>query len=203
MDKQKQYDNERCPGEWLTNEKGIHYFVRDGETPEEAWKRREETMRNNMSVDELKEQLQQHIPEETPVVKINLDADIQKRLDAANTSKERQKIAYRYIMDNLCGEYAAPDGRTITISSVGADKITHRDIEVKLRVSPSLADLIKTGEFLTVKDSDPKVNPKFVKFAYYKVTFQIGNDRYTGLLNVGIRADNSSTLYDLNPFNKQ
>lgn len=134
------------------------------------------------------------------VVKVDMDTDVQKRLDVAKTPKERQKIAYRYIMDNLCGEYAAPDGRTIAISSVGADKITHRDISVKLRVSPQLADFLRVGEFQGIKEVEHK---KFVKFAYYKVAFQIGNDRYTGLLNVGIRADNSSTLYDLNPFTKQ
>ncbi len=133
------------------------------------------------------------------VVKVDMDADIQKQLNAANTPKERQKIAYRYIMDNLCGKYATRDGRTVTISSVGADKITHRDIEIKLRVSPHLADFIKAGELENVKEVEHR---KFAKFAYYKVSFQLGNDTYTGLLNIGIRSDGSSTLYDLNPFNK-
>ncbi len=134
------------------------------------------------------------------VVKVNMDADIQKQLSASKSQKERQKIAYRYIMDNLCGKYATQDGREVTISSVGADKITHKDIEVKLRVSPHLAEFIKAGELESVKDVEHK---KFEKFAYYKVSFRLGEDTYTGLLNVGIRQDGSSTLYDLNPFNKQ
>lgn len=134
------------------------------------------------------------------VVKVDMNSEVQKRLDAAQTPKERQKIAFRYIMDNLCGKYTAQDGRAITISSVGADKITHKDIEVKLRVSPHLADFIRVGELEGVKDVEHK---KFVKFAYYKVAFQIGNDRYLAMLNVGIRADGTSTLYDINPFNKQ
>ena len=137
------------------------------------------------------------------IVKVDTSAAIQKKLDEAETAKERQKIAYQYIMDNLRGKYTASDGRTVAIEKVGADKITHRDIKIKLRVCPSLADMIKAGEFEGIKDAEEKSNPKFVKFAYYKVTFQLGNDRYTGLLNVGIRKDGSSTLYDLNPFDKQ
>lgn len=137
---------------------------------------------------------------ENNVVKVNLDSDIQKQLTAAKSQKERQKIAFRYIMDNLCGKYSAPDGRTITISSVGADKITHKDINIKLRVSPYLADFIRLGEFQGIKDVEHR---KFVKFAYYKVTFELNDERYTALLNVGVRSDATSTLYDINPFQKQ
>lgn len=134
------------------------------------------------------------------VVKVDMDAEVQKQLSEAKTPKERQRIAYRYVMDNLSGKYATQEGRTVTISSVGADKITHKDIEVKLRASPHLADFIKAGELENIKDVE---HNKFAKFAYYKVTFQLGKDTYTGMLNVGIRSDGSSTLYDLNPFNKQ
>ncbi len=103
-------------------------------------------------------------------------------------------------MDNLCGEYATLDGRAVTISSVGADKITHKDINVKLKVSPHLADFIRAGEFQRIKDV---MHKKFIKFAYYKVTFQIGKEKYSTLLNIGVRADGTSALYDINPFNKQ
>ncbi len=133
------------------------------------------------------------------IVKVNLDSDIQKQLDSA-TPKERQKIAYRYIMDHLTGKYTARDGREISISSVGADKITHRNIDVKLRVSPELATLIKTSKFEGVVDVEHK---RFAKMAYYKTMFQLGNDTYVGTLNIGIRSNGDSTLYDLNPFNKQ
>ncbi len=132
------------------------------------------------------------------IVKVNLDSEIQKRFDNA-TPKERQKIAYRYIMDNLVGKYAARDGREVSISSVGADKITHLNIDVKLRVSPELANLIKTGEFVGVIDVRHK---RFSKMAYYKTMFQIGNEKYVGLLNIGVRHNGESTIYDLNPFNK-
>lgn len=137
------------------------------------------------------------------IIKVDMNTQIQRQLNEAQSPKERQKIAYRYIMDNLRGKYTAPDGRTVSIEKVGADKITHRDIKVKLRVCPALADMIRAGEMVCITTATDKQNPKFVKFAYYKVPFQFGEDKYIGLLNVGIRSDGSSTLYDLNPFKKQ
>lgn len=132
-------------------------------------------------------------------VEVRMDTAIQRQFDNA-TPKERSKIAYRYIMDNLRGKYAADDGRTITISGVGADKMSHTTNETKIRVLPELARLIEAGKLQGIKDVEHK---KFSKFAYYDVSFQIGKERYTALLNVGIRANGESTLYDINPFNKQ
>ena len=67
-------------------------------------------------------------------------------------------------------------------------------------MSPHLADFIRAGEFQGIKDV---MHKKFIKFAYYKVTFQIGKEKYSALLNIGVRADGTSALYDINPFNKQ
>ena len=72
---------------------------------------------------------------------------MQKQLDAAKTPKERQQIAFRYIMDNLRGQYTASDGRTVAIERVGADKLTYHDNQEKLRVCPALADMIRAGEY--------------------------------------------------------
>lgn len=137
------------------------------------------------------------------IVEVDMDADVQKLLSAVETSKERQKIAFKYIMDNLRGQYEAPDGRTVAIERVGADKMTYRDNKDKLRVCPALADLIKVGEYDHSSPSDEKANKKFEEFAYYKVRVKIGGEVFTGMLNVGIRKNGSSTLYDLRPFYKE
>lgn len=140
------------------------------------------------------------------IVEVDMDAEVQKRLSAAETPKERQKIAFQYIMDNLRGQYAASDGRTVSIERVGADKITHHDMDVKLRVSPHLADFIKAGKLegvVEAKKEDGHPHKLFSQFAYYKVAFKIGDDLFFGRLNVGIRKDGSATLYDLNPYQKQ
>ena len=146
---------------------------------------------------------QQKMEPAKKVVEVDMDADVQKRLSAAETPKERQKIAFQYIMDNLRGQYEAPDGRTVAIERVGADKMTYRDNRDKLRVCPALADMIKSGEYDHSSPADEKPNKKFNEFAYYKVRVKIGDEVYTGMLNVGIRKDGSSTLYDLRPFYKE
>ena len=149
---------------------------------------------------------QQKMEPAKKVVEVDMDADVQKRLSAAETPKERQKIAFQYIMDNLRGQYAASDGRTVSIERVGADKITHHDMDVKLRVSPHLADFIKAGKLegvVEAKKEDGHPHKLFSQFAYYKVAFKIGDDLFFGRLNVGIRKDGSATLYDLNPYRKQ
>lgn len=137
---------------------------------------------------------------ENNVVKVNLDSDIQKQLTAAKSQKERQKIAFRYIMDNLRGVYSAPDGRTVAIERVGASKITSIDRRDKLRACPALAEMIKAGEYDHSARGEDKHNKKFEEFVYYRVRVKMGDDIYKGLLNVGIRKDGSSTLYDLRPF---
>lgn len=161
------------------------------------------------SVDDLKlQELYEKGKKETStnrVVKVDMDADIQKQFDMA-TPQERAKIAFKYIMDNLRGKYPAKDGRIVAIEKVGADKMSHTLNETKIRVLPELAQLIEAGELegvVEAKKDGEQPHKLFEKFAYYKVPFQIRDDKYIGRLNVGIRKDGSSTLYDLNPFNKQ
>lgn len=146
-----------------------------------------------------------YIPREThnDVVKVEMDAKVQKQLSAAQTPKERQKIAFRYIMDNLRGKYSAADGRTVAIERVGASKITSVDRVDKLRACPALADMIKAGKYDHSARGEDKPNKKFEEFAYYRIRVKIGDEVYNGMLNVGIRADGSSTLYDLRPFDKE
>lgn len=139
------------------------------------------------------------------VVKVDMDADIQKQFDRA-TPKERQNIAFRYIMNNLRGKYPAEDGRVVAIEKVGADKISHTLNETKIRVVPELAKLIEAGKLegvVEAKKEGEQPHKLFTHFAYYNVPFKIGTDTFVGRLNVGIRSDGSSTLYDMNPFNKQ
>jgi len=150
------------------------------------------------SVDDLRLQ-KLYETKKSASIKVNMDADIQKQFDAA-TPRERTKIALNYIMENLRGKYAANDGRVIAIERVGAKEITHTLFEPKIRVTPELANLIEAGNLINVKNAE---HTKFKKFAYYAVGFQIKNDVYRAVINVGIRDDGSSTLYDINQFVKE
>lgn len=189
-------------GKWRTI-CGRRVFIAEGQTLREAMQASGKFSKSDIKT--ATEKPDKKKASTKKVVKVNLEADVQKQFDKA-TPKEREKIAFRYIMDNLRGKYAAEDGREITIERVGADKMSHTLNETKIRVLPELAKLIEAGKsegVVEAKKPDGKPHKLFTHFAYYRVAFQIGNDTFVGKLNVGIRADGSSTLYDINPFNKQ
>lgn len=133
------------------------------------------------------------------IVEVELNSEIQKEFDTA-TAKERQKIAFKYIMDNLRGKYPIGNGEEVAIERVGADKMSHTLNEIKIRVLPELANLIKISKFKGVVDVNHNI---FKKFAYYDTFFSIKNETYSARLNIGIRKNGFSTLYDINPFSKQ
>lgn len=159
-------------------------------------KRRNETEKRKARaavVDRLKKVLEKRT-DSIDIVDVDLTADIQKKFDNA-TPEERRKIAFDYIMDNLRNKYPARDGRQISIEKVGAKKIKNTLYEPKIRVIPELAYLIQSGQFDSIRDVEHKI---FKQFAYYKVAFRIGDHKYNALLNVGIRENGDSTLYELN-----
>ncbi len=134
-------------------------------------------------------------------VEVDLTADIQKQFDNA-TPEERRNIAFKYIMDNLRGKYPTKDGRIVAIEKVGAKKIKNTLNEVKIRVIPELDELIKSGQFQYIKADQGDKHKNFVGFAYYKVSFRVGSEVYNGMLNIGIRENGDSTLYELNQISR-
>lgn len=107
---------------------------------------------------------------------------------------------FRYILDNLKGEYLASDGRTVAVNRRGAKEMTTYAPLVKLRVAPELANLIGIGLFRELVDTEHK---QFKQFAYYDVVFKIGDKWYEGILNIGVRESGESCLYDVNPFEEK
>ena len=184
--------------DWITVN-GVHIPIKKGQSKKDAIK---EFTSNKNQQTEAQDNGETAKSNNQKVVKINLDTEVQKQLTAAKTSKERQQIAFRYILDNLRGQYQTSDGRTVSIGRVGANKMTHNDKIEKLRVTPALAEMIKAGEYDHSAPGEEKKNKKFEEFAYYKVRVKVGKEIYQGMLNVGIRKDGSSTLYDLRPFYK-
>ena len=132
------------------------------------------------------------------IIIVDLDADIQKQFDSASDT-ERSTIAKKYILDNLRSDYMTNDGLEVIISGKTARKLAHTLYEPKIRVSPHLGEAIQCGVFEYVKESDKPREDEFVKFAYYRVYFDIGGKIYSGLLNIGIDKGGRGTLYDINP----
>ena len=132
-------------------------------------------------------------------VDVDLSAEIQKRLSNAADAKEEERIVRDYVLRELRGEYHTPDGRIVDITRRGAKKITNGAPVIKLRVTPYLAQLIETGRFQRIIDANHKT---YKQFAFYDAVFKIGNNWYGGTLNIGVREDDTSSLYDINPFTK-
>lgn|GEM_PF-3385008 len=69
----------------------------------------------------------------------------------------------------------------------------------KLRATPYLAELIESGKSIGLDNVEHRY---FRQFAYYEIVFKLGDKWYAGVLNIGIHKDNTSSLYDLNPFTR-
>jgi hypothetical protein len=139
------------------------------------------------------------------VVEIRLDSEYQKAIDNAKTANEQRKIAFDYIKDNLKGVYIANDNREINIQNVTAKKITHNAPVTKLRMVENLAEMVEAGELQGVTPTPN--HPKFREFVYYNTDIKFITDNevleYSARLNVGVRANGESVLYDINPYSKK
>jgi len=181
------------------------------EYPNETKRLDELTDINNGTTKQISKPVTQNIQNNTKqeqqynVVKIDLSADIQKQFENA-TMKERQKLAYRYIMDNLSGKYTATDGRVVALGQKGAKEFLLKPApmhNVKIKVAPQLAEVIQTGEFINVVNSNKERKDGFDKFAYYSVYLEVGGIMYTGIINVGINSKTQqASFYGIHPLHE-
>ncbi|GBU20484.1 hypothetical protein R80B4_00362 [Fibrobacteres bacterium R8-0-B4] len=133
-------------------------------------------------------------------IDVDMTTGIQKKLTATDSVKERRSIAYAYIMDNLRGRYPTDDMLEIIVTKRSADKLTNMAPDIRLKVVPELANIIRIGKHPQIKDAEHSL---FVKFAYYDVRFKLDNDCYTAVMNVGIRENGESVLYQINQFKNE
>jgi hypothetical protein len=133
-------------------------------------------------------------------VDVDLTTEIQERLAAADTMKEKRQIAFEYIMDNLRGVYPTRDGRVVNVTRKSADELTFSAHKDSIRVIPELVNIIKVGKLTDTKDVKHKV---FSKFAYYDVDLKVGDGYYTANINIGIKENGESVLYQINQFKEK
>jgi len=137
---------------------------------------------------------------ETPkgsYVYVDLTKDIQNKIDAVETIREKRRVAFMHIMDNLRGKYPASDGRIVEINRRSANELTFKAPEIRLHVTPELESIIRAGQFKEIK---PAEHGGFKDFAYYEVVLKVGDDYYSALVNIGIMPNGDSVLYQINKF---
>jgi len=131
------------------------------------------------------------------VVKIDMTTEIQKAITDAKTPNEQRDIIFDYIMNEMRGVYKTGDGVEVTISYRTAKEYTHNAIEVKLRIAPQLAEILKHSEFIGIVDAEHK---RYKKFMYYKTNFDINGKIHSAKINIGITLGNKAVLYEINQF---
>ena len=137
-------------------------------------------------------------------VKVDTDQDIFE----GKSLSEQNKIAKKYILDVFRekgllynDEIINVNNKTATKYTNPKEKITKYNKSIKNRISTELDNLLSISN--KVSESSDKKNHAFAKdgWEYYKTTFKIDNNYFTGILNVG-KNGIQKTLYDINNIKK-
>lgn len=116
---------------------------------------------------------------------------------------EQTKIAKQYILDNFRQNGIDVNNENIKVTSKTANEYTHPKNQLpvatktsKMKASTELDNLLSTSEYKYSKLDDGR-HP-FAKdgWDYYETTFKVGDNLFTGLVNIG-KIGNKKTLYDI------
>ena len=116
---------------------------------------------------------------------------------------EQTKIAKKYILDNFRQNGIAVNNENIIVTSKTANEYTHPKNQLpvatktsKMKASTELDNLLSTSEYKYSKSDDGR--HQFAKdgWDYYETTFKVGDNLFTGLVNIG-KSGNKKTLYDI------
>jgi hypothetical protein len=104
--------------------------------------------------------------------------------------------AQDFILKNLRGEYTIADtGEKVTISKVGAKKVTSHSIgnNAHLKSIVAIPQLLENAIFIEETPNE-KSNGKYDSYRYYVVGLKIGNEDYTARITIGVK--NGEYYYD-------
>lgn len=116
---------------------------------------------------------------------------------------EQTKIARRYILDNFRKNGLLLGDEILNVTSKTANEYTHpknqlpaTTKESKMRASTELDNLIEISEFSHSSKDDGRHSFAKDGWDYYKTVFKVGDNVFTGLVNIG-KFGNKKTLYDI------
>lgn len=132
---------------------------------------------------------------------VNVDTD--QDIFDGKTLSEQTKIARQYILDNFRQNGINVNNENIDVTSKTANEYTHprNPLPVttkssKMKASTELDNLLSISKYKYSKSDDGR--HRFAKngWDYYETTFKVGDNLFTGLVNIG-KSDNKKTLYDI------
>lgn len=132
-------------------------------------------------------------------VNIDTDQDIFK----GKNLYEQNKIAKQYILDNFRGKELSINDENVSITRTTANEYTHprttlqkKDASSKMKASTELDNLLSISEYKYSKPDDGRHSFAKDGWDYYETTFKVGNNIYTGLVNIAKNGD-KKMLYDI------
>ena len=133
----------------------------------------------------------------TPVVEINISDDEARKFNSLSET-ERSKYIYAYLVENHLNDvFKLNDGITAIVDKKDFDKFTHTKYVPKLSIAYNFKEVIEKANFEDKADNID--HPKFNSFRYYTAHFKIGEDTYSGIVNVGFgKFDKRYHIYDIN-----
>lgn len=132
-----------------------------------------------------------------------VNVDIDQDIFDGKTLSEQTKIARQYILDNFRQNGINVNNENIDVTSKTANEYTHprNPLPVttkssKMKASTELDNLLSISKYKYSKSDDGR--HRFAKngWDYYETTFKVGDNLFTGLVNIG-KSDNKKTLYDI------
>lgn len=132
-------------------------------------------------------------------VNIDTDQDIFK----GKNLYEQNKIAKQYILDNFRGKELSINDENVNITRATANEYTHprttlqkKDASSKMKASTELDNLLSISEYKYSKPDDGRHSFAKDGWDYYETTFKVGDNIYTGLVNIA-KNGNKKMLYDI------
>lgn len=190
----KMYDKIISIANKITGNSKEKWFIKDLKNKwEEAYRTQNNNLNKKVSLSIQKDE------NGNKYVNVDTNQDIFKDKKLA----EQVKIAKQYILDNFRQNGINVNNENINVTSKTANEYTHPKKQLpattkssKLKAATELDNLLSISEYQSSNTDDGR-HP-FAKdgWDYYKTVFKVGDNVFTGLINVG-KSGNKKTLYDI------
>lgn len=132
-----------------------------------------------------------------------VNVDTNQDIFTGKSLAEQTKIAKKYILDNFRQNGIDVNNEKINVTSKTANEYTHPKNQLpsatktsKMKASTELNNLLSISEYKYSKPDDGRHPLAKDGWDYYETTFKVGNNLFTGLVNIG-KNGNKKTLYDI------
>lgn len=132
-----------------------------------------------------------------------VNVDTNQDIFTGKSLAEQTKIAKKYILDNFRQNGIDVNNEKINVTSKTANEYTHPKNQLpsatktsKMKASTELNNLLSISEYNYSKPDDGRHPLAKDGWDYYETTFKVGDNLFTGLVNIG-KNGNKKTLYDI------